>query len=292
MKKFLALAMVAVLLVCSLASCASGLGNQDAINEYTPKKDYMVDEKGNTFYFQEAEGETAILVDYNGKATSNDHVVIPKMFEGRLVTTIGDAAFYNLASITEVTFPDSIVKIGKHAFAACTELTVVNLPAGVVEIDEAAFTNCTKLTTINDKDHPMTALEVIGKNAFRGCSALTTINGGNLPGTLTTIGEAAFWGCTSLPSVEIPESVTTIGNLAYYDCTGLQSIKLHDGFKEDGLGKFIFTTPTTTLKDKIDTSNLTEGSVAWTYVQNIAEPTVEETVAPAETTAPEESSAE
>ncbi len=284
MKKFLALAMAVLMVVCSLASCATGLGDQDAINDYTPEKDYWVDEKGNTFYFKEAEGETAILVDYNGKLTSGDHVVVPKMFGDRLVTTIGDAAFYNLAAVVEVTLPDSIIKIGKHAFAGCTELTAINLPAGVEEIGEAAFTNCTALTTLNDQDHPLTALKTIGEKAFWGCTALTTINGGNLPATLETIDNAAFWECTALTSLEIPESVKKIGNLAYYNCTGLESIKLHDGFEEDGLGKFIFTTETSTLKDKIDTSNLTEGSVAWTYVQNIAEPAEEEeTVDPAET---------
>ncbi len=294
MKKFLALAMAAVLLVCSLASCASGLGNTGAIDEYVPEKDYLVDEKGNTFYFEEAEGETAILVKYNGKATRDDKVVIPAMFGDRTVTTIGDDAFYNLAAIVEVTIPDTITTIGKHAFAGCTELTVVNLPASVVTIGEAAFAKCTKLTTLNDADHPLPALETIGDKAFWECTALTTINGGKLPETLKEIGAAAFWGCAALTSVEFPASVEKIGDLAYYNCTGLESIKLHDNFKAENLGKFIFTTKESTLKDKIDLSNLTEGSDAWNYVQSIAEPADDETVAPVdpdETQEPDETQA-
>ncbi len=280
MKKYLALAMSAVLLICSLASCASGLGDTSAIDDYVPEKDYWIDADGNTFYFEEAEGETAILVDYNGKATRDDKVTIPAMFGDRTVTTIGDAAFYNLAAVIEVTIPDTVTTIGKNAFAACTGLTTVNLPAGIVTIGEAAFVNCTALTTVNDKNHPLTALETIGEKAFWGCTALTTINGGELPETLKTIGAAAFWGCTALTSVEFPASVESIGDLAYYNCTGLESIKLHDGLTAQGLGKYIFTTETSTLKNKIDLTGITEGSDVWNYVQSIADPDEEETAAP------------
>mgnify|MGYP003299144204 CR=1 FL=1 len=67
MKKYLAIALAALLLVGSLASCIGG--NPDGIDDYTPEVDYLVTEQG-TFYFEEAEGETAILVDYNGKEVS------------------------------------------------------------------------------------------------------------------------------------------------------------------------------------------------------------------------------
>ena len=107
MKKYLAIALAALLLVCSMASCTTGKGT---IDDYTPEVDYLVTEQG-TFYFEEAEGETAILVKYNGKATKDDHVVIPATFNDRTVTTIGEKAFYSLAAIVEVTIPDSVVKI-------------------------------------------------------------------------------------------------------------------------------------------------------------------------------------
>ena len=77
MKKYLAVALAALLLVCSLASCVAGQGS---IDDYTPEVDYLVTEQG-TFYFEEAEGETAILVKYNGKATKDDHVIIPSTFK-------------------------------------------------------------------------------------------------------------------------------------------------------------------------------------------------------------------
>ena len=291
MKKIWALALAAIMLACALASCATGGDTTEAMKDYDQTKDYVIDDKGNTFYFEEAEGESAVLVKYVGKATTGDKVVIPDKFGDRTVTKIGDDAFYNLTAIAEVTIPDTVIAIGAHAFAGCTGLTVVNLPAGVEVIGEAAFWGCTSLTTLNDADHPLTALTTIAKNAFRGCSALAVINGGNLPETLETIGDAAFWGCASLTSVEFPESVKSIGALAYYDCTGLTYIKLHNGFEKDSIGQFAFTTETSTLKDKIDLIGITNEYVL-AYVAAIAEPTEEETLGDVELDTEDESEGE
>ncbi len=271
MKKFLASALCAVLLLGVLASCASGGDTTEAMKNYEQEKDYLIDEAGNVFYFEEAEGDTAILTKYTGKATTNDRVTIPEMFGDRVVTAIGNEAFYNLAAVVEVNIPDTVTRIGSYAFSRCTELTTINLPAGVISIGKAAFYGCTKLETVNDAEHPLTALETIGENAFRECAALKTINGGALPETLKVISDGAFWGCTSLTSVEFPLSVEEIGGLAYYNCTGLTSIKLHNNFEEGSLGAHIFTTATSTLKDRIDLTGITNEYVLQ-YVAAIIEP--------------------
>ena len=273
MKKYLAIVLAALLLVASLSSCIGA--DPDGIDDYTPEVDYLVTEQGK-FIFEEAEGETAILVEYIGNATEDDHVVIPATFNDRTVTVIGEKAFYSLAAIVEVTIPDTIVKIDKYAFARCTELTAINLPAGLLEIDDYAFTECDKLASVNLGSSLLT----IGEKAFWGCTALSSIP---LPATLQTIDDAAFWGCAALTAVEFPASVKEIGTLAYYDCKGIESIKFN---KDDiTIGEFAFVTDGSTLKDKIDVSNLAEGSKVLEYVNNIAEP-AEETEAP-ETEAPE-----
>ena len=43
---------------------------------------------------------------------------------------------------------------------------------------------------------------------------------------VTSIGNCAFYNCTSLTSTTIPDSVTSIGYYAFYNCTGLESITL------------------------------------------------------------------
>ena len=39
-----------------------------------------------------------------------------------------------------------------------------------------------------------------------------------IPGTVTAIGDGAFYGCTLLENIEIPKSVVSIGNYAFYGC--------------------------------------------------------------------------
>ena len=61
----------------------------------------------------------------------------------------------------------------------------------------------------------------IGDYAFSGCSSLTSIT---IPKGVTSIGYWAFECCTSLTSITIPDSVTSIGDSAFYGCTSLTGI--------------------------------------------------------------------
>ena len=227
MKKYLAIALAALLLVGSLASCIST--NPDAIDDYTPEVDYLVTEQG-TFYFEEAEGETAILVKYNGKATKDDHVKIPATWGDRTVTVIGKEAFSGKAAIVGVEIPDTVTKIDYQAFAGCTELKEVVLPDGLLEIGKEAFANCTSLTSVSFGK----SLEKIDDYAFWKCSGLTALE---LPASLKTIGNGAFWMCTGLTALEFPAGLEKIGELAFYHCYNLQDVTVPEGVE---IGEYIF----------------------------------------------------
>ncbi len=49
-----------------------------------------------------------------------------------------------------------------------------------------------------------------------------------IPGSVTSIGSLAFYGCSGLTSVTIPVSVTSIGGGAFYECSGLTSVHISD----------------------------------------------------------------
>ena len=60
----------------------------------------------------------------------------------------------------------------------------------------------------------------IGNDAFGGCSSLTSMV---IPKGVTSIGEAAFSHCNNLTSIVIPEGVTSIGERAFNYCSSLTS---------------------------------------------------------------------
>jgi hypothetical protein len=55
----------------------------------------------------------------------------------------------------------------------------------------------------------------IGDWAFYCCSSLTSVV---IPEGVTSIGDDEFWGCSSLKGVVLPDSVTSIGNSAFFGC--------------------------------------------------------------------------
>ena len=223
-----------------------------------------------------------VAYEYKGTMPSNTSIVLK---EGTL--GIGSSAFYKCTGLTSITIPNSVTSIGSSAFSSCTGLTSITIPDSVTGIDNGAFSWCTGLTSVtigngvtrisssafmgctglvnisvavdNTKYHSSgnclieTASKTlilgfntsvipsdgsvtsIGEDAFRGCSGLTSIT---IPNSVTSIGNSAFSGCTGLTSITIPNSVTSIGDSAFQGCTGLTSITIPNSVTSIGSSTF------------------------------------------------------
>ena len=81
------------------------------------------------------------------------------------------------------------------------------------------------------KDGVKYTVTSIGNYAFYRCSSLTSVD---IPDGVTSIGNGAFEICHSLTSITIPDSVTSIGNSAFDSCDSLTSVTIPDSVTSIG----------------------------------------------------------
>lgn len=147
------------------------------------------------------------------------------------VTSIGEKAFHNCTSLTNVALPNSVKNIGKQAFQSCINLKEITIPEAVTIIGEEAFSNCKTLKKIS---LPHSAAS-IDRCAFNGCTSLSSVD---IPDSVKSIEEGAFYGCCSLTNIKIPNSIKSIGNSAFSACFGLTKIDIPDSVVSIGEGAF------------------------------------------------------
>ncbi|MCI7401124.1 MAG: InlB B-repeat-containing protein [Christensenella sp.] len=114
---------------------------------------------GITFnLIEDAEGDYYSVCSYD-KNLQTTIIFIPKVYQGKPVTTIEQSVFRYAKNIQTVICND-ILYIKENAFAGCTNLKTVNMRS-VKIISEAAFSFCASLETVY-----MINVEVIGIGAF------------------------------------------------------------------------------------------------------------------------------
>lgn len=139
------------------------------------------------------------------------HIVIPRFYNGKPVTEIGESAFQNCSSLISVIIPNTVTTIGDSAFDGCSALTSLALPYTVTSIGDYAFSDCSSLTSII------------------------------IPNNTSTIGESAFAYCSSLVSIILPDNITRIGLFAFEDCNNVNTVIYQGTVKQ--WGNILLDTP-------------------------------------------------
>lgn len=186
---------------------------------------------GNTYAVTE--------IDYHAFMSCQDlsSVIIPSS-----VIIIGDAAFSGCTGLTSITIPDNATSIGSNAFAGIPKVYYYGNASGspwgayqhysypFYEDDGLFYQDSSKtvlvgcISSITSLDVPNT-VTTIDNCAFYMCTNITTVF---LPNSLRNIGDWAFYGCSNLVSVNIPDSVIALGEHCFQSCNNLTSVTIGD----------------------------------------------------------------
>ena len=163
------------------------------------------------------------------------------------ITSIGDGVFLSSNNLTNLTLSSKITSAGKYAFNNCSNLKDIryyiydDLATYIQKGHPAFYVNCGIKYYWNNQE--ITTLEIptsvtsIGNHAFYCCNGLTSID---FPSNLSSIGDWAFSNCSGLTSVDLPSSITKMGEYVFNNCENLSNVNLPSGITTISTGAFSY----------------------------------------------------
>lgn len=106
------------------------------------------------------------------------------------VKSVGNCAFFNLRTLSEVKIEEGLRHVGSYAFAGCAELTTILLPSSLETIGSYAFAG---ISTFNGSELEKLSVK-LEKVAFGENSRLSTIGG------------YAFYNTENMTTFDLPDS--------------------------------------------------------------------------------------
>ena len=169
--------------------------------------------------FNSCNNLTVFNVDENNQnySVSDDGKILFNKDKTTLITCSSAA--------NDVTIPDSVTTVNSGAFVNCKNVETLVVGNGLTSLDNLPIASSLKSITIGNN------IKSIGNNAFYNCSSLTSVT---IPDSVTEIGNYAFNGCGNLTSVTIGNRVTSIDDNAFRDCSSLTSVTIPDSVTEIG----------------------------------------------------------
>ena len=178
------------------------------------------------------------------------------------IVQLGSGCFSDCTGLTSLELPDNITEIKDSAFSGCSELESLILPKKLKTLGYYFISG----TAIKELTIPATLTKCYGYNTkysgydysgpLAGAKSLkklclapgietvpeylasasesdgSHIEDVDIPSTVKSIGNAAFWGCVNMKYIFIPASVTSIADNAFYNCK-LNSILGVEGSKAE-----------------------------------------------------------
>lgn len=136
---------------------------------------------------------------------------------------LGEYTFSQCSSLSSIVLPASLEEIGEYIFQDCISLLDADLSAcSSITSLSAIFNGCTALKSVS-LPSGISSIEGL----FSGCSALESLDI-SLCTRIRTIGEEAFRNCMALKEIILPASINTIDEYAFYGCSSLQSVNFQD----------------------------------------------------------------
>ena len=154
---------------------------------------------------------------------------------------ICDTAFFFCGSLFEIVIPSSVTSIGDWAFSFCSSLIYISIPKSVIYLNGNPFAEwngkleCLSPNFVYEDD------VLFNKDKSRIISFRNqNIESYVIPSSVTSIGDRAFYGCSSLSEIVIPSSVTGIGKDAFSRCVSLSEIVIPSSVTSIGKGAFSY----------------------------------------------------